>query len=185
MNFYLIWMNSTDKMSIDENSEVVVEAYIEVTKESNIKYEHDHKTGKLYCDRVLHTSCVYPYNYGYIPDTLSGDGDPLDIMVVTGYALVPGSYIKCKLLGVLYTEDEKGTDEKLIAVPIDSVDPYMIGMDGLDDLKTIQRDKIKFFFEHYKKTEPGKWVIVAGWGDQKEAKKILNESIERFKDKDV
>lgn len=158
---------------------VEVEAFIEVTKESNIKYEHDHETGKLVCDRVLHTSCVYPYNYGYIDGTLAGDGDPLDIMVVTGYALMPGSYIKCKLLGVLYTRDEKGMDEKLIAVPVDKIDPYMKGIHELEDLKKIQRDKIQFFFEHYKKLEPGKWVEVTGWGNAAAAAKVLNESVER------
>lgn len=159
--------------------EFEVEAFIEVTKESNIKYEHDHETGKLVCDRVLHTSCVYPYNYGYIDGTLAGDGDPLDIMVVTGYGLVAGSYIKCKLLGVLYTEDEKGTDEKLIAVPVDKIDPYMRDINGLDDLKKIQRDKIKFFFEHYKKLEPNKWVKVTEWGDRADAVSVLKEAIAR------
>lgn len=157
-----------------------VEAFIEVTKESNIKYEHDHETGKLVCDRVLHTSCVYPYNYGYIDGTLAGDGDPLDIMVVTGYALMPGSYIMCKLLGVLYTKDEKGMDEKLIAVPIDKIDPYMKGINELEDLKQIQRDKIQFFFEHYKKLEPNKWVEVTGWGDSSAAVKVLEESVSRY-----
>jgi len=166
-------MNSAVKsgMSVTE-----VEAFIEVTKESNIKYEHDHETGKLVCDRVLHTSCVYPYNYGYIDGTLAGDGDPLDIMVITGYKLIPGSYIKCKLLGVLYTKDEKGMDEKLIAVPLESIDPYMKGINALEDLKQIQRDKIQFFFEHYKKLEPGKWVVVSGWGDAKAASKVLSEA---------
>lgn len=157
-----------------------IEVFIEVTKESNIKYEHDHKTGKLVCDRVLHTSCVYPYNYGYIDHTLAGDGDPLDVMVVTGYALMPGSYIKCKILGVLYTEDEKGMDEKLIAVPVDKIDPYMKGINGLDDLKEIQRDKIQFFFEHYKKLEPNKWVKVKGWGSKEDACDVLKKSINNF-----
>lgn len=161
--------------------DVEVEAFIEVSKDSNIKYEHDHETGKLVCDRVLHTSCVYPYNYGYIDGTLAGDGDPLDIMVVTGYKLLPGSYIKCKLLGVLYTKDEKGMDEKLIAVPVHKIDPYMRNINGLEDLKQIQRDKIQFFFEHYKKLEPGKWVEVTGWGDREEAQKVLEESIMLYK----
>ena len=164
----------------DAGDIVEVEAFIEVTKESNIKYEHDHETGKLVCDRVLHTSCVYPYNYGYIHGTLAGDGDPLDIMVVTGYKLLPGSHIRCKLLGVLYTKDEKGMDEKLIAVPVDKIDPYMHGINELNDLKQIQRDKIQFFFEHYKKLEPGKWVEVSGWGDRGAAQKVLIESIERY-----
>ncbi len=162
-----------------EGVDGLVEAFIEVTKESNIKYEHDHETGKLVCDRVLHTSCVYPYNYGYVEGTLAGDGDPLDIMVVTGYALMPGCYIKCKILGVLYTKDEKGMDEKLIAVPVEKIDPYMRGVNKLEDLKDIQRDKIKFFFEHYKKLEPEKWVEVSGWGGREAGLKVLKEARER------
>lgn len=165
------------------DTEDIVEVFIEVTKESNIKYEHEHETGKLICDRVLHTTCVYPYNYGYIGDTLAGDGDPLDIMVVTGYGLMPGCYIKCKILGVLFTRDEKGMDEKLIAVPIEKIDPYMRGINKLEDLKEIQRDKIKFFFEHYKKLEPGKWVEVTGWGNKDDALNILKNSRNAYIDK--
>ena len=163
-----------------EQKNNIVEVFIEVTKESNIKYEHDHETGKLICDRVLHTTCVYPYNYGYIEKTLAGDGDPLDIMVVTGYKLIPGCYIECKILGVLFTRDEKGMDEKLIAVPIEKIDPYMRGINTLGDLKQIQRDKIKFFFEHYKKLEPGKWVEVTGWGDKDQALTILKNSKDSY-----
>lgn len=166
-------------MSLNNHNDI--EVFIEVTKESNIKYEHDHTTGKLVCDRVLHTSCVYPYNYGYINGTLAGDGDPLDVMVVTGYGLLPGSNIKCKILGVLYTEDEKGMDEKLIAVPVTKIDPYMKDINALEDLKKIQRDKIKFFFEHYKKLEPNKWVKVKGWGNVTDAHNVLKESVENYK----
>ena len=101
-----------------------ITVFIEVSTKTNIKYEHDHKTGRLICDRILHTPMTYPYNYGYIPGTLAGDGDPLDVMVVTSYKLLPGCYIECKILGVLYTEDEKGKDEKIIAVPISKIDPY-------------------------------------------------------------
>ena len=163
-------------MSDEETNSV--EVFIEVTKDSNIKYEH--KNGKLVCDRVLHCPMVYSYNYGYLPNTLAGDGDPLDIVVVTGYRLLPSCYIQCKILGVLYTRDEKGMDEKLIAVPISKVDPYMRDINKLSDLKEIQRDKIKFFFEHYKKLEPNKWVEVTGWGDKEAALAVYNTSVARF-----
>lgn len=149
---------------------------IEVSSNSNIKYEHDHETGRLICDRILHTPMTYPYNYGYIPNTLAGDGDPLDIIVVTSYTFLPGCHIECKILGVLYTEDEKGKDEKIITVPINKVDPYMKNINQLSDLKQSQLDKIKFFFENYKSLEEDKWVKVTGWGDREEAITVYEAS---------
>lgn len=153
-----------------------INVFIEVSKDSNIKYEHDHVKGKLYVDRILHTPMTYPYNYGYIPDSLAGDGDPLDVMVVTDYILMPGCLIKCKILGVLKTEDEKGADEKIIAVPMENIDPYMKSVNELSDLKSSQRDKIRFFFENYKKLESDKWVKVKGWGDKEEAIQVYKDS---------
>ena len=153
-----------------------VNVYIEVSSNSNIKYEHDHKTGRIICDRILHTPMTYPYNYGYVPETLAGDGDPLDVLVVTSYQLIPGCYVECKFLGVLYTEDEKGKDEKIIAVPVSKIDPYMESVNKLSDLKKSQLDKIKFFFENYKSLEPNKWVKVTGWGTREEAVTIYQSS---------
>jgi inorganic pyrophosphatase len=150
--------------------------FIEVSSNTNIKYEHDHKTGRLICDRILHTPMTYPYNYGYIPETLAGDGDPLDVMVVTSYKLLPGSYVECKILGVLYTEDEKGKDEKIIAVPISKIDPYMKSINQLSDLKQSQLDMIHFFFENYKSLEKDKWVKVSGWGSREEAEAVYEAS---------
>lgn len=153
-----------------------ITVYIEVSANTNIKYEHDHKTGRLICDRILHTPMTYPYNYGYIPNTLAGDGDPLDVMIVTSYKLLPGCYVECKILGVLYTEDEKGKDEKIIAVPITKVDPYMKTINQLSDLKKSQLDKIHFFFENYKSLEKDKWVKVNGWGSREEAEAVYEAS---------
>lgn len=150
--------------------------FIEVSSNTNIKYEHDHKTGRLICDRILHTPMTYPYNYGYIPDTLAGDGDPLDVIVVTSYKLLPGCYIECKILGVLYTEDEKGKDEKIIAVPISKIDPYMKSINILSDLKKSQLDMIYFFFENYKSLEKDKWVKIIGWGSKAEAEIVYEAS---------
>lgn len=158
-----------------------VTVFIEVSSNSNIKYEHDHKTGRLICDRILHTSMTYPYNYGYIPNTLAGDGDPLDVMVVTSYKLLPGCYVDCKILGVLYTEDEKGKDEKIIAVPVSKIDPYMKSINQLSDLKQSQIDMIHFFFENYKSLEKGKWVKVNGWGSREDAEDVYNTSKNKYK----
>lgn len=156
---------------------MAISVFIEVSKDSNVKYEHNKDENRIECDRVLFTPMAYPYNYGYFPGTEAGDGDPLDVMVVTNYPLLPGCYIKCKILGVLYTKDEKGTDEKIIAVPIESVDPYMKTINDLFDLKHCQLDKIKFFFENYKKLENNKWVEVTGWGNKEAAMKVYEESI--------
>lgn len=153
-----------------------ITVFIEVSTKTNIKYEHDHKTGRLICDRILHTPMTYPYNYGYIPGTLAGDGDPLDVMVVTSYKLLPGCYIECKILGVLYTEDEKGKDEKIIAVPISKIDPYTKSINQLSDLKQSQLDMIHFFFENYKSLEKDKWVKVGSWGSREEAEAIYEAS---------
>lgn len=153
-----------------------ITVFIEVSTKTNIKYEHDHKTGRLICDRILHTPMTYPYNYGYIPGTLAGDGDPLDVMVVTSYKLLPGCYIECKILGVLYTEDEKGKDEKIIAVPISKIDPYTKSINQLSDLKQSQLDMIHFFFENYKSLEKDKWVKVSSWGSREEAEAVYEAS---------
>lgn len=153
-----------------------IEAFIEVTTGGDVKYEIDHNSGRLKVDRILHTPMCYPYNYGYFPNTLAGDGDPLDVMVVASRKFLSGSYVECKILGVLYTEDEKGKDEKIIAVPIDKVDPYMKNIHNLNDLKKDQLTRIKYFFEHYKDLEQEKWVKVLNWGDRDAAIKVYKES---------
>lgn len=149
-----------------------IEVYIEVQQNSNIKYES--KNGKLIFDRVLHTPMTYPYNYGYIPGTLANDGDELDVMVITNYALLPGCYVKTKLIGVLYTKDENGLDEKILAVPITKVDPYSKNINNISDLKQSQLDKIHFFFQNYKKLEPNKCVEVYEFGNSDDAYKLYN-----------
>lgn len=162
-------------MSIQE-----IDCLIEVSKGSNVKYEFDKKMNMLRCDRILHTSMSYPGNYGYIDKTLSEDGDPIDVLLVCDFPLMPLSLITIKIIGVLMMSDEKGTDEKLIAVPTDDVDPDSEDVNCLGDLPKSVLKKIKHFFEHYKDTEKNKWVKVDEFKDAKEAMVIYQESIERY-----
>lgn len=153
---------------------------VEIPKDSNIKYEI--KGGKIYCDRILHTPMNYIFNYGCFENTLAGDGDPLDVcLVMNNIALHPGCLIQCKMIGVLLTSDEKGQDEKIIAVPIESVDPQYCGINNLNDLPESTLQQIEFFFKNYKSLEKNKQVIVNGFGDRDEAYKVYQGSIQTWK----
>jgi inorganic pyrophosphatase len=132
-------------------TEVLV--HIEIAKNSTIKYEYDKELGALVCDRVLYGPFVFPFNYGYIPNTMSGDGDPLDAIVVMNEPLVPGSYIKCRIIGCLETEDEKGEDAKLILVPSKKVSPDQNEIESIDDLPATFLQKVMYFYQHYKDLE--------------------------------
>ncbi len=158
-----------------------VHAIIEIPYGSNIKYELDKDSGAIFVDRVMYSAMYYPANYGFVPDTLANDGDPADIMVLCDYALLPGSVIKCRLIGVLVMEDESGMDEKLIAVPVSKVDPTYDNIKTIEDLPKHTLDKIKNFFETYKILEPNKWVKVKEYKGKAEAEKILQEAIENYK----
>ncbi len=136
------------KIGYGENPEKV-HAVIEIPFGSHIKYEVDKDSGAVMVDRVMYSAMYYPANYGFIPDTLADDGDPADIMVLTDYALSPGSVIKCRLIGVLVMEDESGMDEKLMAVPVSKVDPTYDGVNSLQNILKHTLDKIKNFFETY------------------------------------
>lgn len=142
-----------------------------------IKYEYDKEINGLVVDRFMPTSMSYPCNYGFVPNTMSGDGDPLDVLVYTNTAVVPGAMITVKPIAVLITEDEKGRDEKVLAVPHDKVDPFFAGVNSLDDLPEIVPHKIVHFFENYKKLEKGKWVKVVGWEGADKAKQIISDSV--------
>jgi inorganic pyrophosphatase len=157
--------------------------HIEIPKNTNIKYEYDHHTNRLICDRILHTPFSYPFNYGYIPDTLSNDGDPLDAIVIMEEVLVAGSFINCKVIGVLQTIDEAGEDDKLILVPINKVDPNSININDINDLNDIIKNKIKFFYENYKNLEPNKWIKVDEFQNKDVAIKILNKCYFQFNNK--
>ena len=142
-----------------------------------IKYELDKATGALFIDRFMSTAMHYPCNYGYIPHTLSGDGDPVDVLVVTPYALVPGVVVRCRPIGMLKMTDEAGTDEKLLAVPIDKLTSIYHTVQSPRDLPEIITSQISHFFQHYKDLEPGKWVKVQGWVGAEEAKKAILDGV--------
>jgi len=156
-------------------------AFIEIPKGSNIKYEFE--DGKLFVDRVLYTAMFYPYNYGYVPETLEEDGDPLDVLVIMEDAVLPGSYIRIKPIGVLIMEDEKGVDRKLIAVPHKKIDPRYENINDIADLGEAVKLKIKHFFERYKELEPGKWVKVKGFEGREKALEIIKKALENYKNK--
>jgi inorganic pyrophosphatase len=144
-----------------------------------VKYEFDKKSGAIFVDRILHTPMRYPANYGFIPHTLSDDGDPLDCLVVARSPFVPGCVVRARPIAVLILEDEAGGDEKILAVPDKSTFPYYEHVQEAEDLPAIVKQQIEHFFTHYKDLEPEKWVRVGHWLGQKDACRIINECIER------
>ena len=145
-----------------------------------IKYEIDKSTGALFVDRFVSTAMHYPCNYGYVPNTLSGDGDPVDVLVLTPFALMPGVVVRCRPIGLLKMSDEAGEDTKLLAVPIDKLTPLYRQIQTARDLPEQTLTQITHFFAHYKDLEPGKWVKVEGWGSPEEAKKEIADGVKRF-----
>lgn len=145
-----------------------------------IKYEIDKDSNALFVDRILGTSMRYPCNYGYVPNTLCGDGDAIDVLVVMPMPLQAGCVVKCRPIGVLRMSDEAGEDSKLLAVPVSKTTPIYDKVKSYKDLPEIQINQIEHFFEHYKDLEPGKWVKVEGWADADTAKKEILESIDNY-----
>jgi len=148
-----------------------------------IKYEIDKETGALFVDRFVSTAMHYPCNYGYVPHTLSDDGDPVDVLVITPFALMPGVVVRCRPIGLLKMTDEAGGDTKLLAVPIDKLTPLYRGIETARDLPESVLAQISHFFAHYKDLEPGKWVKVEGWGSPEEAKKEIAAGVRKYKKK--
>lgn len=146
-----------------------------------VKYEIDKKSGALFVDRFLHTAMFYPGNYGFIPHTLSADGDPCDVLVVSQVPVVPGAVIRCRPVGALMMEDEAGGDEKILAVPVDALHPFYTGIQSYRDLPPIMCEQMAHFFQHYKDLEKGKWVTIARWLDADGAEKLILDAIERAK----
>ena len=147
---------------------------------SPIKYEIDKDSGAVFVDRFMGTCMFYPANYGFVPQTLSEDGDPVDVLVVTPFALEIGCVVRCRALGVLHMSDEAGIDAKLIAVPVDKLCPMYKDIKTTADLPALLLEQIKHFFEHYKDLEKGKWVKLDGWGDIAAAQKELVDGVARF-----
>ena len=148
-----------------------------------IKYEVDKESGALFVDRFMTTAMHYPCNYGYVPQTLSEDGDPVDALVITPFALVPGVVVRCRPIGLLKMADEAGRDTKLLTVPIEKLTPLYRHVQAARDLPDLTLSQIAHFFAHYKDLEPGKWVKVEEWGSPEEAKREIQEAVKRFKRK--
>jgi inorganic pyrophosphatase len=171
-----------DAVSIGKNPPDDVNVIIEVPIGGDpIKYEMDKEAGALVVDRFLYTAMHYPGNYGFIPHTLSGDGDPCDVLVANTRAIAPGAIISARPIGVLVMEDNSGEDEKIIAVPSRHLTMRYDRIEDYTDLPDITIHQIQHFFEHYKDLEPGKWVKIKRWGDKAEAQRLILEGIEREK----
>jgi inorganic pyrophosphatase len=168
----------------DLDSEFTIDVFIEIAKNSHIKYEYDTERKALICDRILHTPFMYQFNYGFIPNTLSEDGDPIDVVVIMEDELIPGCYINCKLLGYLETKDDHGVDPKLIMCPSKKIDPTYSSYRNIFDINSSTREKIKYFFTHYKDLE-NKKVEIGNFKNKYEAIDIYNESVNRIKQKNI
>jgi inorganic pyrophosphatase len=144
-----------------------------------VKYELDKASGAVFVDRFLHTAMFYPGNYGFVPHTLAGDGDPIDALIVGPVAVVPGAVVRCRPIGALMMEDEAGPDEKIITVPVDKLAPFYSGVQSYQDLPPILRDQIAHFFQHYKDLERGKWVNIVRWVGPDEAAELIAAAIAR------
>ena len=169
-----------DAIAIGNNPPLDINVIIEVPVGGEpIKYEMDKASGTLVVDRFLHTPMRYPGNYGFVPHTLSADGDPIDVLVCNTRALVPGAVINCRPVGVLVMEDEGGGDEKIVAVPSRKLTKRYDKIENYSDLPEISVQQIEHFFSHYKDLEPGKWAKIEHWGDAAEAKKLILQAIAR------
>ncbi|WP_348673054.1 inorganic diphosphatase [uncultured Abyssibacter sp.] len=174
---------SFHSMTPGKNAPDEVNVVIEIAAETGpVKYEIDKDSGVLMVDRFMNVAMHYPANYGYVPATLYDDGDPVDVLVLTPYPIVPGCAIKCRPVAVLHTEDESGLDAKILAVPTDKVSTgFYTDIQDVDDVPIRLRNKIQFFFERYKDLEDGKWVKVTGWEGAAKAKEEIAKSIEAYK----
>ena len=146
-----------------------------------IKYEVDKESGELFVDRFMTTAMHYPCNYGYVPQTLAGDGDPVDVLVITPYALTPGVVVTCRPIGMLQMVDEAGDDAKLLAVPIDKVLPIYSHWQKPEDINPMRLKAIQHFFEHYKDLEAGKWVKISDWGGPETAKEEIRQGLASYR----
>ena len=171
-----------DKVAIGINPPDDVNVIVEVGIGGEpIKYEMDKESGALVVDRFLHTPMRYPGNYGFVPHTLSEDGDPIDVLVANTRPIAPGAILNVRPVGVLKMEDDGGMDEKIVAVPSAKLTKRYLHVINHTDLPSITTEQIEHFFAHYKDLEPGKWVKIIGWGDAAEARKLIVEAVERYK----
>jgi inorganic pyrophosphatase len=168
------------KISAGRNPPSDLNALIEIPVGGTpVKYELDKTSGAMFVDRFLHTAMFYPGNYGFIPQTLSQDGDPCDVLVIAPVAVVSGAVIRCRPVGALLMEDQAGIDEKVIAVPVDALHPFYTDIGSYLDLPVIMREQIAHFFNHYKDLELGKWTRIGQWVDVESAKQLVMDAIDR------
>ena len=171
-----------DRIPIGKNPPYDVNVIIEIPIGGvPVKYELDKESGAMYVDRFLHTAMYYPCNYGFIPHTLSDDGDPIDAAVLGQIPVIPGVVIRSRPIGVLMMEDESGINEKILCVPVDDLHPYYGDVGSYRDIRPVLLDQIAHFFEHYKDLEASKWVKVKGWGETEEAMDLIRVAIDRAK----
>ena len=160
-----------------------INVIIEIPAHSDpVKYEVDKETGAMFVDRFMATAMFYPCNYGSVPHTLSEDGDPVDVLVVTPHALISGSVVRVRPVGVLKMSDESGIDAKVLAVPVTKLTDRYAHINDIDDVPDSLKNQIAHFFEHYKDLEKGKWVKIDGWGNSADAKAEIEASVKRFND---
>ena len=168
-------------VSPGKNPPEEINVIVEIPKDSEpVKYEMDKESGAMFVDRILSTPMRYPCNYGFVPQTLCGDGDPADVLVVLPLPLVPGSVVRCRPVGVLKMSDEAGSDEKILAVPVAKIFSGYAHVEDIAQVSSHWLERIGHFFEHYKDLEKGKWVKIEGWGDAAEAKRILVEAHQSY-----
>ena len=171
-----------DRVSAGKDVPNDINVIIEIPAQADpIKFEVDKDSGAVFVDRFMGTSMRYPINYGYVPDTIAGDGDPVDVLVVTPFPLLPGVVIRCRPIGVLKMEDESGMDAKVLAVPVSKLTPLYDKVQSADDLPELLLRQTVHFFEHYKDLEPGKWVKVLGWGSLEDARQEILDGLENAK----
>jgi len=172
-----------DRVGYGRNMPNEINVVIEIPAHSDpVKYELDKETGAMFVDRFMNTAMHYPCNYGYVPHTLSKDGDPVDVLVVTSYPLIPGSVIECRPVGVLKMTDESGDDAKVLAVPTDKLSRLYRQVQDFRDMPQLLLEQIAHFFEHYKDLDEGKWVRVDGWGGMDEAKQEILNSVKMYQE---
>jgi len=169
-----------DKIPAGKNIPEEINVIIEIPMNHDpIKYEIDKDSAAIFVDRFMQTSMRYPCNYGFVPHTLSEDGDPIDVLVISHYPVIPGSVIRSRPVGVLLMEDESGQDEKIIAVPVSKLDITFDNVKSIENIDEMLIKRITHFFEHYKDLDKGKWVKVQGWAGVDKAKELIMEAVKR------
>lgn len=166
------------KLSVGKKAPEEVNVYVEIPQGVSVKYELDKESGVIFVDRFLYTAMQYPFNYGFVPGTLAQDEDPVDVLVLSSRPVVPGVVIASRPIGMLEMEDEAGIDNKVIAVPLPKVDPKFKDYNDVSDIPAKTKDEIKYFFENYKKSEPGKWVKVRNWKGKEAAVEEIRKAIQ-------